>query len=103
MNLETFVKESGLELLAFLICIYYGIRLLILHDISIIRGKNKPPVKDEKAYMKVSGSLILYLAVVFLLMAFLMYVSVYAALAEICVGIIVFGILWRSMDKKYGA
>ena len=104
MSLEKFVQDSGFELLFFFVCVYCGgIRLLYLHDISIIRSKSKPPVKDEKAYIKYAGILTLILGVIIILMALLRYVSAYAALVEICVGVIIIGILWKRMDKKYGA
>jgi hypothetical protein len=103
MSLEKILQLAGIPLLVFVVCVYYGIRLLLLQDIASIRNKNKPPVKDEKAYAKVSGILILFLAAVTLLNAVLLFVSTYAAVAEVCVGTIVFGILWKRMDVRYGS
>ena len=36
-------------------------------------------------------------------MAILMYFSVHAAVVEIAVWFVVFGILWKRMNDKYGA
>lgn len=71
-------------------------------DISAIRGKDKPPVKDEVMYAKWAGALILFLAFAALAMAFLLFVNVYAALAEFIAATLLMGILWHRMEEKYG-
>ena len=55
MTAQTFFEQAGIPLLLFVICMYYGFKLVILQDVSAIRGKNKEPVKDEKAYAKNGG------------------------------------------------
>ena len=50
MTTQTILEQAGIPLLLFVICMYYGLKLMILQDVSTIRGKNKEPVKDEKAY-----------------------------------------------------
>ena len=52
MTTQTILEQAGIPLLLFVICMYYGLKLMILQDVSTIRGKNKEPVKDEKAYAK---------------------------------------------------
>ena len=103
MSVETFFEQAGIPLLIAAVCVYYGMRLLILHDVSAIRGKDKPPVKDEKAYAIGSGKLILFLGAGTLVMALLSFVNVYAALAEIVVCALIMGILWKKMNDRYGA
>lgn len=103
MSLEKILQLAGMPLLVFVVCVYYGIRLLLLHDIASIRNKNKPPVRDEKAYAKMSGILILFLAAVTLLMAALLFVSTYAAVGEVIVGTIIFGVMWKKVDVRYGS
>lgn len=61
MTTQTILEQAGIPLLLFVICMYYGLKLMILQDVSTIRGKNKEPVKDEKAYAKKGGALILFL------------------------------------------
>ena len=39
-----------------------------MKDISAIRGKNKPPVKDEENYAKCAGKLMFFFAVATLVM-----------------------------------
>lgn len=103
MSLETILQQSGLQLLVFGACVYYGIRLLLLHDIRAIRGKDKPPVREEEKYTKTAGILIMFFGVVTLVMAALMFVSPYIAFAEICVGTLIFVVAWKLMDNKYGS
>ena len=83
---------------------YYWVRLLVMHDISAIRGKDQPgKLKDEERYAKEAGKLMLFLAAGSLIMTVLLYFQVIAAVVQIVVWIIVFGILWKKMDERYGA
>ena len=45
MTTQTILEQAGIPLLLFVICMYYGLKLMILQDVSTIRGKNKEPVK----------------------------------------------------------
>ena len=54
-------------------------------------------------YAKEAGKLMLFLAAGSLIMTVLLYFQVIAAVAQIVVWIIVFGILWKKMDERYGA
>lgn len=103
MTIEMILEQAGIPLLLFVICMYYGIRLMILQDVNAIRGKNKEPVKDEKGYSKEGGKLILFFGGATLLMAILVCVNLYAAVAEIIICTVIFGILWKKMNDKYGA
>lgn len=102
MEGSSFLEIAGIPLLLFVVLVYYGVRVWIKKDISAIRGKEKPPVKDEEMYTKRAGALILFLAFAALAMAFLLFVSVYAALAEFIAATLLMGILWRRMEDKYG-
>ena len=57
MTTDQILETAGIPLLLFVILIYYGMRLWFMKDISAIRGKNKPPVKDEENYAKCAGKL----------------------------------------------
>ena len=68
------------------------------------QGKiNGKKLKDKEKYVAESGKLILFLAAGSFVMAILMYFSVHAAVVEIAVWFVVFGILWKRMNDKYGA
>ena len=58
---------------------------------------------DEFEYAKEAGKLMLFLAAGSLVMTVLLYFQVIAAVVQIVVWIIVFGILWKKMDERYGA
>ena len=60
-------------------------------------------LKDEERYAKEAGKLMLFLAAGSLVMTVLLYFQVIAAVVQIVVWIIVFGILWKKMDERYGA
>lgn len=103
MTVEYFLEQAGIPLMLFVICMYYGMRLMILKDVSAIRGKNKDPLKDEEGYAKEGGKLILFFAAATLVMAVLVFINLYVAVAEIIVCTIILGILWKRMNEKYGA
>ena len=100
---EGYWSMAMIPILMLIILAYYGVRLLVLHDISAIRGKDQPgKLKDEERYAK-EGKLMLFLAAGSLVMTVLLYFQVIAAVVQIVVWIIVFGILWKKMDERYGA
>ena len=102
MTVDTIIEQAGIALLLVVICVYYAIRLIVLHDSQAIRGKNKPPVKDEEAYCKAGGKLLLFFGAATFLMAILVFVNVYVAVAEIIICTVILGILWKRMEDQYG-
>ena len=102
MTLENILNQAGIPLLLFAICMFYGIRMLVTKDASAIRGKNKGPAKDEAAYAKAGGLLILFYGAATLVMAGLLFVNVYAAVAEIVICTVIMGVLWKRMNDRYG-
>lgn len=103
MSAGAFFEQAGIPLLLFVICMYYGLRLIIFQDIHLIRSKEKGPVKDEKAYARESGKLILFFGAATLVMVALIFVNVYIAVGEIIVCTLVMGVLWKRMNDKYGS
>ena len=93
MTVDTIIEQAGIPLLLLVICVYYAIRLIVLHDSQAIRGKNKPPVKDEEAYCKAGGKLLLFFGAA---------TFVYVAVAEIIICTVILGILWKRMEDQYG-
>ncbi len=103
MSIDVILEQAGIPLLIFLVCVYYGLRLLVLHDVRAIRSKDKPPVRDEEKYAIGAGKLVLFMGVATLVMAVLIFVNIYAALAEFAACLLIMGILWKRMEEKYGA
>ena len=60
---DTYWSMAMIPILMLIVLAYYGVRLLVLHDISAIRGKDQPgKLKDEKRYATEAGKLMLFLA-----------------------------------------
>ena len=102
MTVDAIIEQAGIPLLLLVIWVYYAIRLIVLHDSQAIRGEHKPPVKDEEAYCKAGGKLLLFFGAATFLMAILVFVNVYVAVAEIVICTVILGILWKRMEDQYG-
>ena len=59
-------------------------------------------LKDEEAYCKAGGKLMLFFGAATFLMAILVFVNVYVAVAEIIICTVILGILWKRMEDQYG-
>lgn len=83
---------------------YYAYRILVLNDISSLKGKDEKhkKFKDEKKYAQGAGKLMIFLAIACVIMPVIMYFSQLAAFAELCVCVVIFGILWKKNYDKYG-
>ncbi len=101
--MDIILEQAGIPLLLFVICVYYGIRLLVLKDIAAIRPKDKPPVREEEGYVKAAGILILIYGAATLVMAVLIFVNVYAAFVQIAVCTVLMGAAWKRIADRYGA
>ena len=104
MQGDSYWSMAMIPILMLIVLAYYGARLLVLHDISAIRGKDQTKkLKDEERYATEAGKLMLFLAAGSLIMTVLLYFPVVAAVVQIVVGVVIFGILWKKMDERYGA
>ena len=101
--MDIILEQAGIPLLLFVICVYYGIRLLVLKDIAAIRPKDKPPVREEEGYVKAAGILILVYGAATLVMAVLIFVNVYAAFVQIAVCTVLMGAARKRIADRYGA
>ena len=100
---NSYLSNVMIPLMMTLVLGYYAARLLIFHDTESITGKdNGKKLKDKEKYVAESGKLILFLAAGSFVMEILMYFSVHAAVVEIAVWFVIFGILWKRMNDKYG-
>lgn len=102
MDIESYLSSALIPLLVTAGLIYYGIRLLVLHDVSSVRGKDKKKPKNEQMYASTAGKLMLFLAASSLVMAVIVYWNAVLALAEFGICVVIFAILWKNMDEKYG-
>lgn len=102
MTVEKIIELAGIPVLLFVVCMYYGIRLIVTKDATVIRGRNESALKDEKAYAVSAGKIILLFGAATLGMAVLLLININLAVAEIIIGTTIMGILWKSMNDKYG-
>lgn len=103
MTIDSILEQAGIPIIVFILCTYYGVRVLVFQDVEAIRGKDKGVVRDKEKYTSAAGKLLLFFAVAALGMAALILINVYAAVAEIVLCTIIFGILWKRINDKYGA
>ena len=104
MQGDSYWSMAMIPILMLIVLAYYGVRLLVLHDISAIRGKDQTKkLKDEERYATEAGKLMLFLAAGSLIMTVLLYFHVIAAVVQIVAWVVIFGVLWKKMDERYGA
>ena len=99
---NSYLSNAMIPLMLTLVLGYYAARLLVFHDTESITGKKGVKFKDKEKYSKEAGKLILFLAAGSFVMAMLMFFNTYAAVAEIVIWFVIFGILWKRMNDKYG-
>ena len=99
---ESYLSTALIPLLMTVVLAYYSFRLLFLQDVDSIYGKNKKKPKDKEGFAKAAGKLMVFLTLASLAMAVILYWNVTAALVEIGVAFVIFGILWKKMNEKYG-
>ncbi len=46
--MKIILEQAGIPLLLFVICMYYGFRMIMMQDSGAIRGKSDEPLKNEK-------------------------------------------------------
>lgn len=103
MNLDAFLEEAWLPLIATAVLIFFGLRAYYSHDLTFIRRKDAPKLKDEKMYAESAGKLMLFLGLISFLSAVAgYYFGPFVSLGVFMAGMIVFMILWVKMDRKYG-
>jgi len=88
------------------ICAVYGIYMLITKDPYKIRRKGDTSVlKDGEKYATVGGYLMLFMAVGCLVMIGIIQIFANEMIATIesVTWFVVFAILWKRMNDKYGA
>ncbi len=101
MTFMDVINHMGIEMLAFAVCIFFGIRLIITRDVSIIKKEHPEEIKHPKEYCLYAGLIIIFLGVAALAMGIVSFFSAEASLVVILVGVLVMGIMWKFMHEKY--
>lgn len=103
MNIEQFLNDGGVPLLVSIVCIIYGIRMILTGDVTLIRSKDAGPLKNEKEYARQGGILMIFMGLASGLMSFLIMINVYIAIMEMIAALLIISVAWKNMNDKYGA
>ena len=82
--------------------LYYAFRVLVQKDMKALYGKTKRKYKDEEKYRVGAGRLFILLAGFSAAMGVVGLFSRTASLLVILTGVVIFMILWKRMDDRYG-
>lgn len=103
MSLNEIVDMIWIPVLVCGISVVYAIKLWTSCDPRCVRSKSdNRDLKDPKAYARTAAKLLFLMAGGSLVMAGLLFINELAATIESIVVVIVFFILWKKMDGKYG-
>lgn len=104
MGNDSLLMEALMPLLMAGGLAYYAYRVLFLHDLSSLKGRDnqRKKCKNEEKYARNAGKLMIFLAAACVAMSALMFVNTLAAFGELCISVVIFGILWKINHDKYG-
>lgn len=106
MDLVSLMTSVWIPVILGVVCLVYGLYMIITKDPSKIRKKDDNRLlRDDKKYAEVGGYLMIFMAIGCLVMVIIIKVfqNETAATIESFAWFIVFGILWKKMNDKYGA
>ncbi len=101
MTIQEIINQMGIEILVFCVCMYFGIRLIITRDVSIIKKEDPESIKHPKEYTLYAGLILLFLGAAALIMGIVSFFNPVAAVVVIIVAVLIMGILWKFMHEKY--
>ncbi len=102
MDFQTIINQMGIELLVFAICMYFGIKLIITRDVTILKKDDPESIKHPREYTLYAGLIIIFLGVSALAMGIVSFFNPKIALAVIIIAVIGMGIMWKFLFEKYG-
>ena len=101
MTFNDVVNQMGIEMLVFAVCLFFGMRLIITRDVSIIKKENPEEIKHPREYTLYAGLILLFLGVAALIMGIISFFNPTAAFIEIIIAVIAMGVMWKFMHEKY--
>ncbi|MBO6197110.1 MAG: hypothetical protein J6O03_06455 [Butyrivibrio sp.] len=101
MNIQTIVNQMGIEILAFLVCMFFGIRLIITRDVKILKKENPESIKHPNEYTFFAGLIIIFLGISAIAMGIVSFFNQIAALIVIVVAVVIMGFMWKIVYEKY--
>jgi hypothetical protein len=101
MTFQDIINQMGIEMLVFAVCMYFGIRLVITRDISILYKEDPGKIKHPKEYTLYGGILILFFGVAALIMGIISFYNPVAAVISIVAAAVLLGVGWKYMHEKF--
>ncbi len=101
MNIQTIINHMGIEILAFLVCMFFGIRLIVTRDVKIIKKDNPESIKHPREYTFFAGLIIIFLGIAAITMGIVSFFDPIAALILIVVAVVIMGFMWKFVHEKY--
>ncbi len=101
MTFKDIINQMGIEILVFAVCMYFGIKLIITRDVTILKKDDPESIKHPREYTFYAGILLLFLGAAALVMGIVSFFSAVAGLIVIVVAVTAMGIAWKFMHEKY--
>ena len=101
MDIQTIVNQMGIEILVFLVCMFFGIRLIITRDVKILKKENPESIKHPDEYTFYAGLIIIFLGVAAIVMGIVSFFNPTAALIVIVAAVVIMGFMWEFVHEKY--
>ncbi len=102
MTFEEIINQMGVELIVCAASFFFGFRLIITRDVSILRKEHPETIKHPREYALYAGMILIFFGVAALIMGIVSFKSPIAALVVIIAATFIMGILWKKMHEKYG-
>ena len=102
MTFQTIIEQMGIEILVFAVCLFFGIRLIITRDPSILNKKEDPAnIKHPREYALYAGLVVIFMGVAAIAMGIISFFNPKFALAFIVIAIIAMGIAWKFIYENF--
>ena len=101
MDIQTIVNQMGIEILAFAVCMFFGIRLIVTRDVKILKKENPESIKHPNEYTFFAGLIIIFLGVSAIVMGIVSFFNQIAALIVIVAAVVIMGFMWKIVYEKY--
>ena len=101
MDIQTIVNQMGIEILAFAVCMFFGIRLIRTRDVKILKKENPESIKHPNEYTFFAGLIIIFLGISAIVMGIVSFFNQIAALIVIVAAVVIMGFMWKIVYEKY--
>lgn len=101
MNFQEIINQMGIELLVFVVCMYFGTRLIVTRDPKILKKDDPDSIKHPREYTLYGGLIILFLGAAAVAMGIVSFFNPTAAVVVIVVAVVIMSIMWKIIYDKF--